>query len=74
MKVKIFLISICILFLIGCTVDLDKETKEELQKIHTDCLGLKEDIEELIEIINFYAYQEYDGGVLAREALEKGVE
>lgn len=71
MQAKILIISICILFLIGCTVDLDEETKKELKQIHTDCLELKEDIEELLEIINFYAYQEYDGGIRAREALEE---
>ena len=71
--IKIFIISICILFLIGCTVDLDEKTKQELEEIHSDCLEIREDIEELIEIIKFYAYQEYDGGELARETLE-GVE
>ena len=52
-------------------VDLNEETKRDLEEIHTDCLEIKDDIERLIDIIEFYAYQEYDGGELAREALKE---
>ena len=63
-----------IFLMIGCTVDLEPETLEFMEEVQNDCLELKDDLERLLSVIEFYAYSPYDNGALARETLSDEVE